>query len=355
MPNSPVTIQPVILCGGVGKRLWPVSRSSSPKQLHCFVGQHTMLQNTVTMLEGVTTERPIIVCGAEYVDEIDRQVSDSIPSGNATILVEPEGRNTAPAIAAAVLAAPEQSIVVVLPSDHHLGDRQAFEASMLEAVRTAQAGRMVTFGVVPDRPATGYGYIQAGDVIDGDVMEITRFVEKPDRDTAVAFLERGDFLWNSGMFVFQRETCIEEFERHAPEILGHVRLAMSSGGDGAVRRLGDDFSEALSMPFDRAIMERTDRGAVVPLDAEWSDLGSWNSLWQIGSQDADGNVVHGDATMVDVRGSYVRSDGRHIAVLGLDDVVVIETGDAILVARRDRSQEISELVARLSEGHAELT
>lgn len=336
---------PVLLSGGIGSRLWPVSTLALPKQLQPLTGGHTMIQATAIRVAGIDAgihkaQPPIVVCGDRHAEEIRRQLADvGIPP--ALLIGEPVGKNTAAAIALAALAAPGDATLLVLPSDHVILDRDAFNDAALQAVEAARSGRLVMFGIIPDRPETGYGYIEVAERTDSQVLDVVAFVEKPDMETAAAFVSDGRHFWNGGMFAFTADVVLAALQKHAPEVLEGVRAAMADAiaVDGIVRP-GPEFESLPSISFDHAVMEHTELAAVIPLDAGWSDVGSWATLWEIGERDESGNVVRGDVTAIDVRDSLLWSDTRTMAVVGLDNVVVVETADAVLVMARDRSQDV---------------
>ncbi len=346
-------IVPVILCGGNGTRLWPLSRESYPKQFLNLVHELTLLQDTVTRLQGLPELAPsLVVCNDEHRFMVAEQLRHLGVAPGAVIL-EPVGRNTAPAAAVAALhatAAGEDPLLLVLPADHVIRDPVAFRAAVAGGLEQAGAGRLVTFGIVPEAPETGYGYIKAGDSLEGGRLYVVeRFVEKPDAATAQGYLDAGGYFWNSGMFLFRASRYLEELERLAPEMLAACRRALAQGrGDLDFLRLErESFQCCPADSIDYAVMERTDDAAVVPLSAGWSDVGSWSALWEVGERDEAGNVVHGDVVSVDSRNCYVRSEGRLVATVGLDDLVVVETADAVLVAHKDRVQEVKQVVDRL--------
>jgi mannose-1-phosphate guanylyltransferase/mannose-6-phosphate isomerase len=323
-----------------------------PKQLQRLAGDHTMLQSTLLRMSGVEgLAPPIVVCGVDQLDVIADQLAE-IDATPQVMVGEPSGRNTAAAIAAAALVAAPGTILAVLPADHVVSDLETFRRAMDRAVEAAAGGGLVTFGVVPTRPETGYGYISAHG--DGDLRPIRAFVEKPDAETAGAFVEGGAHFWNSGMFVFRTDSVLVEFERHAPAVVDAVRRSLRPAVGGRVEA-GPEFEEAPAVPFDVAVMERTDRGVMVPLAAGWDDVGSWRSLWEIGGRDGDGNVAVGDAVLHDTRGSYVRSHGRPVVVLGVEDVVVVDAGDVVFVSSMRHAQDVRRLVERLDEERPELT
>lgn len=342
---------PVLLSGGRGTRLWPLSRTSRPKQLQPLLGATTMLQATATRLDGVSgLGAPYLICGASHVTEAIDQLR-AVGREPAVTVAEPVGRNTAAAIAAAALIAPREAVLVVLPADHIVIDLAAFRTSMQVAIGAASDGNVVTFGVVPTHAETGYGYIEAGD--DTEVRQITEFVEKPDADTAAHYLAGGRHFWNSGMFVVRPDVALDELRRHAPGVVDVVGRSMA-GQSGPVIQPGPEFGHVVSVPFDVAVMEKTDRAVMVSLDAGWSDVGTWRSLWEVSDRDGDGNVLAGDVVAHGVRDSYVRSSGRPIVVLGLDGAIVVDAGDVVFVAGMDRHQEVRELVERLDRDRPEL-
>jgi mannose-1-phosphate guanylyltransferase/mannose-6-phosphate isomerase len=348
---------PVILSGGSGTRLWPLSRELYPKQLLPLVGRRTMLQDTAQRVEGLRdAEQPIIVCNEAHRFMVAEQMQESGISPLA-ILLEPIGRNTAPAVAVAALAAIEHAdsagsdpLLLVLPADHVIADADTFRDVVETGRGAAEQGQLVTFGVVPARAETGYGYIQRQPG-SGPVFTIARFVEKPDAVTAAGYVSSGDFYWNSGMFLFGAKVFLDELATHAPAMLDACRQAYA----GARRDL--DFVRLERLAFeacpsdsiDYAVMEKTRRGVVLPLDAGWSDVGSWSALRDALPSDADGNVVSGDVLVEDSSGCYLQSTSRLIGVVGLHDHVVVETKDAVLVSPRDRVQDVKQLVARLKE------
>lgn len=346
---------PVILSGGAGTRLWPLSRELYPKQLLALAGgERTMLQDTVARLQGLPSlAAPIVVCNESHRFMVAEQLLQQGVSGTRIIL-EPVGRNTAPAIALAAHAALEGAadgvdpLLLVLPADHVIRDAAAFRAAVALAVPAASSGRLVTFGVVARQPETGYGYIRraAGE---GPVYAIDRFVEKPDAPTAAGFVAAGDYYWNSGMFLFGARRYLEELAAHAPDIASACAEAWAAARrDLDFVRVGEaPFQSCRSDSIDYAVMERTRDAVVTPLDAGWSDVGSWSSLHDAIERDAAGNVTRGDVIAEDTRDSFLYSGSRLVATVGLADHVVIETKDAVLVAPRDRVQDVKKLVARI--------
>jgi mannose-1-phosphate guanylyltransferase/mannose-6-phosphate isomerase len=292
--------------------------------------------------------KAVIVSGVDHVDDLERAVgSSNLDIGE--VLSEPEGRNTAPAIAAAAMTRSNDPVLLVFPADHVIRDLSAFEVAVELAVEAAGEGWLVTFGAPPTRPETGYGYIQLGEAI-GEGYLIERFVEKPDAGTAAVYAAGDEHLWNSGMFAFRASVVLGELQRYQPELLDVVRQAVDEAErSGRRTALGERFSSAPSISIDVAVMERTDRGMVIPLDAGWTDIGSWEALWDIEQHDADGNVVLGDVLLNEVTGSYVRSTSRLVSVAGVDDVIVVETPEAVLVVGRQHSQMVKGLVEKLGE------
>ena len=348
-------IVPVILCGGTGSRLWPMSRRLLPKQFLPLATDKTLLQDAALRTRGIAgCGAPVVVTNAEHRFLVADQLAELGIAARA-LLLEPAGRNTAPAVAAAALyvvrEAPE-AVLLVQPADHRIGDDAAFRAAVGEAVAAARAGHLVTFGVPPTEPATGYGYIEAGEPLGGETFRIRRFVEKPTLDKARAFLAQGGFYWNSGMFVFEARRYLEELGRLRPEILAAVRASVDRAvPDLAFLRLeADAFSACPADSVDYAVMERTSAGAMVRAAMGWSDVGSWTSLWEAGDKDAAGNVSRGDTLVRDSGGCYVHAASRHVSVLGAQDLVVVETDDAVLVAAKAHAQQVKELVEHLDRG-----
>jgi mannose-1-phosphate guanylyltransferase/mannose-6-phosphate isomerase len=352
-------IHPVILSGGAGTRLWPLSRAAYPKQLLPLVSERTLLQETAARnLSDVGFAAPLLICNEDHRFLVDEQLRQIAIEPQA-ILLEPIARNTGPAIAAAalwLLARDPDALMLVQPSDHVVADVEAFHRAVMQGIAAAHAGRLVTFGVRPTRPDTGYGYIQAGAAIAGadGVQLVDRFVEKPDRATAERFLAAGSFLWNSGIFLLSARAYLDELSRiNAPMLTACERAMQAGQEDLAFFRLDHAaFGEAPSLSIDHAVMEHTSRAAVVPVDMAWSDVGSWHALRGIGNADAAGNVVHGDVLAEKVTNSYIRSsEGRLVAAVGLDNVVIVATDDAVLVADADSAAQVSGLVATLRQNN----
>ena len=338
-------IRPVILSGGSGTRLWPVSTRERPKQFIDLVGK-PLFEATLDRAGRVAQDgRVIVVTGSDHVDAVEEALSDS--DLDATVLVEPSGRNTAPAVIAAASSADPEDVLLVMPSDHLITDTSAFVAAVGAAVEVSESGSLVTFGVVPTRPETGYGYSEKGDPF-GSAYRVTRFKEKPDPEEATRLVADGRHLWNSGMFVFQASALLDEAERLAPDILETVRSSMTGRVRGRVT-MGEGFATARSISIDHAILENAKDVAVVPLDAGWSDIGSWESVSELGEPDEAGNILIGDVVALDVKGSYLRSSSRIIAVAGVDGLVVVETPDVVLIIPKDQSQLVRDLAAHVEQ------
>jgi len=350
-------IYPVILCGGSGVRLWPASRPARPKQFIPLIGELSLFQETVLRLRGLEGgQAPLIMTGQAHVPHVERQLS--VLGVTATILVEPEGRDSAPAIAAAahwIHAQDKDAVAVVAASDHHIPDAEAFRASVALAAKAAARGSIVTFGVKPTGPVTAYGYIERADPIRDvpGVWAVRRFVEKPDAQTAARYVADG-LLWNSGNFVFAPAALIEEFEVYAPEVEQAAARAVAAGGTGAFVRLSDEFRAAPKISFDYAVMEKTKRAAVASLDFEWSDMGAWDAVWGASPKDAAGNVAAG-ALLVDCADTFVRSTDVCVVGLGLKRIAIVAESDAILICDLDHAQGVKTAVEVLkSQGRPEV-
>ncbi len=342
---------PVILSGGAGTRLWPLSREMYPKQLLALTSKQTMLQDTVARLAGIAQAlAPIVVCNEAHRFTVAEQLR-AVEAGAAAILLEPVGRNTAPAVALAALKALEMAsdaVLIVAPADHVIRDAQGFQRAAEVAVSLANQGKLVTFGIVAYAPETGYGYIRRG-AGTGPSYPVAEFIEKPPLDLATQFVASGDYYWNSGMFVFKASRYLEELRSFAPDILEAATAAFRAAtSDFDFVRIGKDaFVECRSESIDYAVMEKTRDAIVLPLDAGWSDVGSWSSLFDALPADEDGNVLQGDVLIHDTHDCYVHSTSRLVATVGMDDHIVVETKDAVLVAPKDRVQDVKELVAKL--------
>ncbi len=351
-------LTPVILSGGAGTRLWPLSRELYPKQLLPLTGARTMLQQTLLRLEGLTTAAPVVVCNEAHRFLVAEQLRQMRITPRATLL-EPFGRNTAPAIALAAHASLKgvgsdgnavDPVLLVLPADHVIRDVGAFHRAVRSAIAAAEAGQLATFGVVARSAETAYGYIQRG-AADGAAFRIARFIEKPNSERAREFVQSGDYYWNSGMFVFRARRYLQELQRFQPEMARICEAAFRGAqADLDFFRIAPAAFEACPADsIDYAVMEKTADAVVVPLNADWSDVGSWSSLHEASEADAHGNVVHGDVILEDTRGSYLYSESRLVAAVGLREHVVVETKDAVLVAPRNRVQDVKKLVELLKE------
>lgn len=343
-------IIPVVLSGGSGTRLWPMSRAALPKQLLPLVSDLSMLQETLDRLSGwVEIDVPIVVCGNDHRFMVAEQLRELNITAKS-IMLEPVGRNTAPAIAAAamILADEPEALMLVLPADHVIRDVAAFELAVKRASVIAEAGRLVTFGIQPNNPETGYGYIQSGKAISNaeGCFEVIRFVEKPNLETAESYIKSGDFFWNSGMFLFKPSVYLAELAKYKPQIIQQVELAIqNSYQDLDFCRLEEKaFSASPSDSIDYAVMEKTSLAAVVPVDIGWSDVGSWAALWDVQTRDENGNHLHGDVFTLDVQDSLIRSERRIVAAIGLNNLIIVETPDAVLVAHKDYAQDVKKVV-----------
>lgn len=359
-------IVPVILSGGSGTRLWPLSRELYPKQLLSLVGDNTMLQDTLLRLknfEGLGD--PIIICNENHRFMVAEQLR-TIDLKPASIILEPIGRNTAPALAVAALNALSHDtdpVLLVLPADHFIRDVPAFHDALRTGEHFALQKYLITFGIVPDAPETGYGYIKKGETIGGkaidagekvsnrqvEAVNIEKFVEKPNLEKAKQYLDSGNYYWNSGMFMFKASRVIDELKKFVPDIVEACEKSLQEGREDLdfFRLDAKYFESCPSDSIDYAVMEKTDSGAMVPLQAGWNDLGSWEALWQVGEKDENENVVHGDVLVHDVKNSYLHADNRMIAAVGLEDHIVVETSDAVLISPRNRVQDVKRIVDKL--------
>ncbi|MDC3197496.1 mannose-1-phosphate guanylyltransferase/mannose-6-phosphate isomerase [Luminiphilus sp.] len=340
-------ITPVIMAGGSGTRLWPLSRAGHPKQFLALNGEKTMLQQTVERLSGLPTTESITICNEEHRFFVAEQLRAIDAIGR--IILEPAGRNTAPAIALAALFEKEDDpLLLILPADHIIADQDAFTDAVLKAVPMAEAGRLVTFGIVPSEPHTGYGYIEAGEPVDGAYC-VASFKEKPDIETAGQYLSDGGYYWNSGMFLFKASRYLEELTIYRPDITAVCEEAVStiSCDNDFIRVSTEAFMACPDDSVDYAVMERTNKAIVVPMDAGWNDIGSWSSLWNITDKDDAGNVSLGDTVLRNTTNSFVRSDDKLVALVGVDEIVVISTKDTTLVAHKDSVQDAKLIAADL--------
>lgn len=345
-------ITPVVLCGGLGSRLWPLSRSIHPKQLLPLVDSFSMLQNTLLRARRLDEACiPIVICNNEHRFIVAEQLLE-VGFQKAHIFLEPVGKNTAPAITIAALHVDRQKkdpILLVMPADHVIADNALLAESIQAGAALAEAGKLVTFGVVPNKPETGYGYIKRGNqLLNQAGFEVAQFVEKPDLKKAQSYLATGEYYWNSGIFMFRASTYLNALRDFAPDILaGCTAVFDHITTDLDFSRLGEQFQDIRSESIDFAVMEKAKNIAVVPLQSDWSDVGSWDALWEIGIKDTDGNVIKGQVFTEQVSNSYLRAEKRLLAVVGLSDIAVIETPDAILVAHKQNCQEIKSIVTQL--------
>lgn len=340
---------PVILSGGSGTRLWPLSRSQYPKQFLPLVSDKTMVQETILRLQELKKiQPPIAICNeehrflmAEQLREVDMQPS--------AIILEPMGKNTAPAVTLAALSAEPDDILLILPADHVIPDTASFQAAVKKADALAKQNYLVTFGIVPNQPETAYGYIKAGKSLDKNSFSVDTFVEKPNLETAKQYINSGDYFWNSGMFAFKAGRFLKELNKFQPDMLVACKNALRGATKDLdfIRLDKKSFSKCPSDSIDYVIMEKTDQAVVVPLDAGWNDVGSWSALWDIADKDKKGNAVSGDALTFDTSNSFVHSSSKLVTTMGVDNLVIIETDDAILVAAKDQVQNIKKIVDQL--------
>jgi mannose-1-phosphate guanylyltransferase len=352
MPDSQ-PIVPVILSGGSGTRLWPMSRAEKPKQLLSLTAEETMLQLTARRASGERFAAPIVVANAFHVGIVEEQLAAADSPASALIL-EPMGRNTAPAIAlAAIAAGGGADPLLVMPSDHVITDVDAFHAAIQAALPLVQDGWLVTFGITPDAPETGYGWIKVGEKLAEGVHRVERFVEKPPRDKAEEMLREGGHTWNGGIFLFRADIYLGALASYAPDMLHAAQQAMEKGRrDGArIWPDADSFATSPSDSIDYAVMEKAPRVAVVPVTMGWSDVGSWDALHAISHADAGGNVVRGDAVVIESSNCLVRAEaGKRVALVGVEDLIVVASGDDILVLPRGRSQEVKKIIEAMQKG-----
>jgi len=348
---------PVILSGGSGTRLWPLSRGQYPKQFLPLVSEHTMLQETMLRLSGVAElQAPIAVCNEGHRFMMAEQLWE-IGTRPAAIILEPIGKNTAPAVAMAALTAKsEDDVLLILPADHVISDKPAFHKAVEQANQLAKQGFLVTFGIVPTEPETGYGYIKRDNTPVGNAFKVAAFVEKPNLETAKQYLDSGEYFWNSGMFAFTAGNFLAELEKFNPAMLQACRRAHAAAKVDLdfVRLDKESFSACPSDSIDYAVMEKSDKVVVIPLDAGWNDVGSWSALWDVTDKDESGNAISGDVLTVDTKNSFIFSEHKLVTVIGVSDLIVVETKDAVMIASKDRVQDVKEIVNQLKkQGRAE--
>ncbi len=349
MPDSNLKVYPILLAGGSGTRLWPVSRELYPKQLVKFIGSDSLVQATIKRLTPVlNTENVRIVCGREHYYEIARHVSDMGIEPNGKIFSEPCGRNTAPAILLAmleILKTESDALVCIFPADHVIKEVEPFHKNLEAAIALSQEGYIVTFGIQPTYPETGYGYIESAEAIKHGAFVLKRFVEKPDRETAQKYLDAGTFFWNAGMFAFQASVMVREFKQLAPELFNQLSDMMSSGEPLTV----ENYAKLDDISIDYAIMEFTDKGVVLPSAFGWSDIGSWKSLYDFLPKDENQNVVDGDVICYQTRNCFLMGRNRLIAANGIQDMVIVETPDSVFVSDLENSREVKSIVTELKQ------
>ena len=346
---------PVVMAGGSGTRLWPLSRTLYPKQFLSLNSRLTMLQETLRRLDKVEHKPALVICNESHRFIVAEQLrKESLK--HSGILLEPVGRNTAPAVALAALQAMvtgDDPILLVLAADHEIQDEDNFIAAVLAAKNFAEQGKLVTFGIVPTSPETGYGYIKSGESLDGQGYKVAAFVEKPELHVAQQYISDGGYLWNSGMFMFRASVFIDELKKFRPDILASCQRSLSSSIQDLdfIRLDNASFSCCPEESIDYAVMEKTAEAVVVPLNAQWSDVGSWSALWEISSKDQSGNAIRGDVLVEDATDSYLYSQHRLIGAVGVKDLVVVETKDAVLVAHKDKVQQVKNIVAQLKKNN----
>ena len=341
-------IKAVVMAGGSGTRLWPLSRAAHPKQFLALHGEDTMLQATFKRLDGLDIQSSVTICNEEHRFFVAEQLREIDRLGS--IILEPVGRNTAPAIALAAISSPEgeDPLLLVLAADHVIQDEVAFTKTVMSASPLAEAGKLVTFGIVAHEPNTGYGYIKKGESQDPGFY-VDAFVEKPSLEVAKDHLESGDYFWNSGMFLFKASRYLEELKKHRPNIYEACQLSMEgTSKDNDFLRVNERaFDACPSDSIDYAVMEKTDAAVVVPMDAGWSDIGSWSSLWDIGEKDANGNATYGDVMLYEAHNSYIRTDEKLVSAIGVDDLVIVSTKDVLIVAHKDSVQDVKVVAQQL--------
>ncbi|HDC4839849.1 TPA: mannose-1-phosphate guanylyltransferase/mannose-6-phosphate isomerase, partial [Enterobacter cloacae] len=348
-------ILPIIMAGGVGTRLWPLSRKYFPKQFHNLVSSESLLVDTLNRLENIKKLPALIISNEDHRFLVAEQVKSSSLEVSG-ILLEPQGKNTCPAVALAAFHALKEGmdpLLLVLAADHAIEENDKFIQAINNAQECATKGYLVTFGIVPERPETGYGYIQKGNEIGTDIFAVNSFKEKPDLDTALSYISSGEYLWNSGMFMFRASIFLDELKRYAPEIYDCCELSVKN----SIRDLDfiridhQSFENCISESVDYAIMEKTDKAVVVPLKAHWNDVGSWAALWELSEKDSSGNFISGDIITHNCTGNYIRSDSSLIATVGVNDHIIVNTKDALLIAHKDHVQDIKAITTSLQKNN----
>jgi len=353
-----MSLIPIILSGGAGTRLWPLSWGDHPKQFLPLISNKTMIQETLLRLKGIEIGIPVISCGESHRFLVAQQIGE-VSEKQPTIILEPMAKNTAPAIAAACCAAMKQdkdAVVIVLPSDHVIADIKAFQSAVMTAAKEAEKGSLVTFGIVPTFPATGYGYVKAGEKVVGsttaEVYNLEKFVEKPCLEKAQKYLASGQYAWNSGMFVFKASVFLDELKTYNPEMaeLSIASFEKATVDTDFIRLDKDSFAKIKGDSIDYAVMEKTSKGRVVKLNAGWDDVGSWSALYDISQKDENQNVIKGDDVItLDTTSSYIRGGKRTIATIGLDDVVIVDSDDALLVAAKGKIQDVKKIAEEIKQ------
>ncbi|WP_058119555.1 mannose-1-phosphate guanylyltransferase/mannose-6-phosphate isomerase [Photobacterium kishitanii] len=346
---------PVIMAGGSGSRLWPLSRTLYPKQFLALTSNATMLQETIKRLDGIEHQAPLLICNEDHRFIVAEQLRKG-GMDNSGIILEPVGRNTAPAIALAALKAVannEDPLLLVLAADHVIQNTDAFLSSVKHAKVEAEKGKLVTFGIVPTHPETGYGYIRRGNILNREAYSVDAFVEKPQLETAQEYVDSGKYYWNSGMFLFKASRYLEELDKFAPDILLSCKKAMlETATDLDFIRLDKNaFMICPDDSVDYAVMEKTKDAVVVPMDANWSDVGSWSALWEVNEKDEYGNALRGDVLVENTHNSYIYSQDKLVATVGVDNLVIVETKDAVLVAHKDKVQDVKGIVSQLKQAN----
>ncbi len=349
MSENKINVYPILLAGGSGTRLWPVSREFYPKQLVKFIGDESLIQSTIKRLVSLLDEKNIrIVCGKEHVHEIARHIEDLGIRADKKVIAEPCGRNTAPAIVLAmlhVLNHEQDAVLCIFPADHVIRNTDVFHENLLSAIKLARMGYIVTFGIKPNYPETGYGYIESGSEIKEHVFSVKRFVEKPDMETAGRYIEAGNFFWNSGMFTFRASVMMEELKIHQPDLLTQMEQLDLSGSMVSQ----NDYERLPNISIDYAVMEKTDKSAVLPSDFGWSDIGSWKSLYDFIPKDSDGNVIAGDVISKDTKNCFIMGCERLVATNKIRNMVVVETPDSVFVSDMESSRDVKSIVGKLKQ------